>query len=294
MLDWSALRVVLHIHREGSMAGAAKVLKVSQPTLSRQLARAEHELGCKLFDRIPGKLIASEAGLLVARQAESIERQLRGMEDTLRTIDDEMSGVIRINAPQQMFPFYLDDVIRDFQQGFPDIVLEIKISDAIQDFASGHVDVVFRAEENPKPSLWGHRVARLDFRFYAHKNLLETYGGNSKDLSEIDGIPLIVHTGVVATSEHETQKLFPKGNIVLKADSLETTATFVRAGLGVARLPTMVGDVLEDVEAIDGLFSPTSRSVWILTHKDLREVGRIRRFIDFVAERTKSSPLLTG
>lgn len=284
MLDWSDLRVVMNIHREGSMANAARVLKTSQPTLSRQLARIETELGIRLFDRRQGRLVVTEAGLIVTRQAESMERQLRGMEDSLPSIDNEMSGPIRISAPQQVLPFAFGDVFKAFQETYPDITLIVSISDKITDFASGKVDVVLRAEENPRPSLWGHRIARLNNRFFGHRTLLEAYGGNSPDITQAKGIPLIVHDGVVSSTQDETLQNFPGGRIVMRTDGLETSATFVQRGLGIARLPEIVGDSLSGVEAIKGLSSPTSRSLWILTHKDLLNVQRIRRFVDYVAE----------
>lgn len=285
MLDWSDLRVVMHIHREGSMANAARVLKSSQPTLSRQLSRIEQELGTKLFDRRQGRLVATEAGLIVTRQAETMERQLRGMEDSLRSIDNKMSGPIRISAPQQLLPFAFGDIFMEFQAIYPDVMLNIMVSDMIADFASGKVDVVLLAEENPKPSLWGHRIAQLNTRFFAHGDLLKSFGGNTVEMTRSKGVPLIVHDGVVMSSEAEALERFPNGRIVMRTDSLETSATFVQRGLGVGRLPDIVGRSLTGVEAIKGLSSPTHRSLWILTHQDLRSVERIRRFINFVAER---------
>ncbi len=133
MLDWSALRIILNIHREGSMVKAARVLKANQPTLSRQLAKAEQELGVKLFERRQGKLVATEAGLSVADHAQRIERQLQGLEDTLRSIDNEMSGLIRISAPAQLLPYSLGDVLVAFQKTYPDITLDVRVSDEMAD-----------------------------------------------------------------------------------------------------------------------------------------------------------------
>ena len=283
MLDWNALRVVLNIYREGSLASASRRLRVSQPTLSRQLARVESDLACRLFDRRQGRLVATKAGLIVVEYAETVERQLRGMEDNLRSIDEDLSGTIRISAPQQLFPFVLGDVIKAFQDSHPDISLDIRVTDQLVDFASGNVDLVFRAEENPKPSLWGRKLAKLDFMYFAHKDLLARFGGNSEQLADIDGLPLIVHEGSVASSEPEVTRFFPKGRIVLRSDSLETSACFVQLGMGVGRMPWFLGNKLTDVEALHGLVSPSPRSLWILTHKDLRNVRRIEKFIDFVA-----------
>ena len=290
MLDWSALRIILNIHREGSMVKAARVLKASQPTLSRQLAKAEQELGIKLFERRQGKLVATEAGLSVADHAQRIERQLQGLEDTLRSIDNEMSGLIRISAPAQLLPYSLGDVLVAFQKTYPDITLDVRVSDEMADFQSGEVDVVFRAEENPKPSLWGHRITQLSTRFFVHEDLLAEFGGTTEAITQAKQVPLVIHSGVVVSSESETLKRFPHGRIVMRTDNLETSATFVQRGLGVGRLPEIVGRNLPGVKAIEALPFPTQRSLWVLTHQDLRDVKRIRRFIDFVNERAADDP----
>lgn len=290
MLDWSALRVILNIHREGSMVKAARILKTSQPTLSRQLARAEKKLGVKLFERRHGKLVATEAGRAVSDHSQRIERQLQGLEDTLRSIDNEMSGLIRISAPAQLLPYSLGDVLVEFQQTYPDITLEVRVTDEMADFAAGEIDVVFRAEENPKPSLWGHRIARLSTRFFAHEDLLAKFGDTSEAIKQAKLVPLVIHSGVVVSSESETLKLFPQGRIVMRTDNLETSATFVRRGLGIGRLPEIVGRNLPRVKAIEELSAPTQRSLWVLTHQDLRDVKRIRSFIEFVKEKAANDP----
>jgi DNA-binding transcriptional LysR family regulator len=260
--------------------------------LSRQLAKVEQDLGVKLFERRQGKLVATEAGLAVSDQAQRIEQQLLGLEDTLRSMDNEMSGLIRISAPTQLLPYSLGDVLVEFQQTYPDITLDIKVSEMMADFASGDVDVVFRAEENPKPSLWGYRIAQLTLRFFGHEDLLAKYGATTEEITQARHVPLVIHNGVVMSSESETLRRFPHGRIVMRTDNLETSATFVQRGLGIARLPDIIGRDLPGVKAIDALSSQTQRNLWVLTHQDLRDVKRIRRFIEFVHEKAALDPRL--
>ena len=103
MLDWDTLRTVLAVHRMGGLSGAARDLQVSQPTVSRRLAKAEADLETKLFDRSQGRLIATEAGLIVVRETEQVEQRLRRMEDSVRQLDNDVSGMLTISAPQQFF-----------------------------------------------------------------------------------------------------------------------------------------------------------------------------------------------
>ncbi len=284
MLDWDSLRVVLSIHRHGGLAGAARDLRLSRPTLSRQLARAESDLNCRLFDRRQGRLVATEAGMIVIRDAEAIERRLMGMQDAVRSIDNAMSGPIRISLPQHLLPYALADVLTEFHATYPDIMLHVSITDEMADFAAGNVDVVFRAEENPKPSLWGRRLMPLTLYYYAHRMLLERFGSDDTSLADMPGLPLIVHDGVVSTSEDEMMRFFPNGRVVAHSNNLEASVAFVTRGMGIARLPELVGRELPGIVRVGDYRSPSQRSLWVLTHKDLRSVARIERFVDFIAD----------
>src|SRR5258708_2040129 len=62
MMDWNALRYLLAVHRHGSLARAAKELKVTKATASRRLAALERSLGVPLVQRKPAGLVLTEAG----------------------------------------------------------------------------------------------------------------------------------------------------------------------------------------------------------------------------------------
>ncbi len=60
------LQYFLMVAREGTISGAANVLHISQPSLSRQMQDLEHELGCKLFERGSRRIELTEAGMRCA------------------------------------------------------------------------------------------------------------------------------------------------------------------------------------------------------------------------------------
>ncbi len=288
MIDWDTLRIVLSVHRMGGLTGASRDLQVSQPTVSRHLARAESDLNCKLFDRRQGRLIATEAGLIVIREAERVEQQLRRMQDSVRLLDNEMSGPLTISVPQQLLPYCVTDEMRDFRELYPDIAFTVVVSDQMADVTIGTVDIVFRVEENPKPSLWGRRIAELGLSYYAHQSVIDAYSQPGQPLTAAKGVPLIMHDGVTSSSLDETRDLFPHGIPVANSNSLEATATMIGRGMGVGRLPHMVAHSLPELLAVAHPPAKTRRSLWILTHKDMRSILRIERFINFVDERMKS------
>lgn len=79
-MDIRVLRYFLTVVREENISKAAQALHVTQPTLSRQMAQLEDELGAPLFVR--GKrLTLTDAGMLLRRRAEEVTELMDRIED---------------------------------------------------------------------------------------------------------------------------------------------------------------------------------------------------------------------
>ena len=72
LMDLKSLRYFVEIARQKSFTAAAEKLFVTQPTLSRQIADLEDELGHKLFDRSTRRIELTENGIYLFRQAQAI------------------------------------------------------------------------------------------------------------------------------------------------------------------------------------------------------------------------------
>ena len=71
-MEIRVLRYFLAVVREENITKAAEILHITQPTLSRQIAQMEEEMGVKLFDRGTRKITLTNEGLLLRRRAEEI------------------------------------------------------------------------------------------------------------------------------------------------------------------------------------------------------------------------------
>ena len=82
-MDLDQLRQLDAIARQGTMSAAARALHLSQPALSRSLARLEVELGQPLFDRPGRRLVLNDAGRVALEHARQILRDERAMRAAL-------------------------------------------------------------------------------------------------------------------------------------------------------------------------------------------------------------------
>ena len=71
-MEIRVLRYFLTVLSEESITKASEVLHITQPTLSRQLAQMEEDIGVKLFDRGTRKIKLTNEGILLRRRAEEI------------------------------------------------------------------------------------------------------------------------------------------------------------------------------------------------------------------------------
>ena len=86
--------------REENITRAAKALHITQPTLSRQLAQLEHELGQSLFCREAGRPFLTQAGRLLKRRAEELLSLAAKAQEEIKAQADQVTGTISIGSAE--------------------------------------------------------------------------------------------------------------------------------------------------------------------------------------------------
>ena len=71
-MELRVLNYFLMVAREENITKAARLLHITQPTLSRQLMQLEEELGVKLFHRSNHSIVLTDAGILLKRRAQEL------------------------------------------------------------------------------------------------------------------------------------------------------------------------------------------------------------------------------
>lgn len=124
-MEIRVLRYFLAVVREESITKAADILHITQPTLSRQIAQMEEEMGVKLFDRGTRKIVLTNEGLLLRRRAEEILELVDKTERELAEQDEMVEGKVAIGcgdlAAVQMLPQY----IRAFHERYPAVTFDL-------------------------------------------------------------------------------------------------------------------------------------------------------------------------
>ena len=113
------LRCFLEIAREENMTRAAKILHVSQPTLSKQMKELEQELGKKLFRRMSASMKLTDEGMLLRKRAEDILAMVDKTAAEFQALDEINGGDIYIGCAESDQIRYLARVIKEFKKKYP-------------------------------------------------------------------------------------------------------------------------------------------------------------------------------
>ena len=119
--------------------------------------------------------------------------------------------------------------------------------------------------------------------------MIEKFRLSNSPVPHAKALPLILHDPTPAAILEEIRETFPYGQVVATSNNLEASATMVVQGMGVCRLPQFLGISLPNVQAVIPSTAGPTRSLWILTHKDMKSIKRIVAFVDFIYDRLISN-----
>ncbi len=124
-MELRVLNYFLTVAMEENITKAAKLLHVSQPTLSRQLMQLEEELGVKLFTRSNHSIILTDEGMLLKRRAQELVSLAEKTKQELSREDEQLSGEIVFGCGELRSVGFLSGLITSFQQQHPAVRYEL-------------------------------------------------------------------------------------------------------------------------------------------------------------------------
>lgn len=124
-MEIRVLRYFLTVVREESITKASEVLHITQPTLSRQLAQMEDEIGVKLFNRGTRKITLTDEGILLRRRAEEILSLVDKTEQELLEQEEQIEGKITIGCGEIQTVQILPQIFSSFSEKYPNVTFDI-------------------------------------------------------------------------------------------------------------------------------------------------------------------------
>lgn len=278
MFDWESLRVFLAIGHAGSLAGAARALKVDHATVSRRLGALEAELQVRLVDRLPRACRLTAVGLQVFALASEMEASAFAVQRVVRAEHSPAAGRVVLSAPPVLASNFLAATLRRFQQQYPQVQLSIVSQVHSVSLGRREADIAVRLYRPTEPDSVTRKVGSMPFGLYAsvdYEHLRApaqwqfiTYGPELADMPHQQWMMAVARGRPVAC----------------EVTDLTTQHAAVRTGVGVAGLPRFMGDADPLLQHLPFEGEGFAREIWLVLHADLRHSPLLRAVMAFLVD----------
>ena len=275
--DWDDLRVFLTLAREGSLAAAARRLAVSHPTVARRVKALEGSIGARLFDRLPDKFVLSAAGEGLLKDAVAMERAAESLHRRSAGLGDAVHGTVRLSAGEAMAAFIARHLPR-LRRGLQCIEIELVASHMLANLSRREADLLIREQVPELAGIITRRLGRVAYAVYGHRELASA--GRSRD-----ALKRLTWAGF--DDDHNYMpgqgwmlELLDGARPSIRVNNWLVLQDVVRAGAGVAVLPCYLADGDPELQRLTDLLPEVAVDQWLLVHRDLRDLPRVRAVMD--------------
>lgn len=279
-IAWDDLVFILSVGRNGSLAGAARELRVNHSTVFRRIGAIESKLGVRLFDRRRDGYVPTSAGEIAVDLARRLDRDVHELERRLAGEDLRPSGTVRIATTESILDLFLP-VCHAFQRAYPEIDLELSTGTQMVNLSRRDADVALRPSSGPPAHLFGRRIGKIVFAPYASTNYLAHRAVDSDLGHEWLGLDdTLAHVPAYRWLQEQPHA----ASVRFRVSSFLTLRQACIKGMGVALLPCYMVEPRHDLQPVGPPVAAAASELWLLVHKDIRRTARIRAFLDFAFE----------
>ena len=286
-MDWDNLRFVLAVAEAGGLSAASRALRVDPATVSRRLDAFEAELKCKLFHRTRRGLELTAAGTKLIAHARRVDEEVRAISFELSPEDRGTAGIVVLTATEPVATGLVMPALAEFHAKHPGIALEVVTDIRALDLGRREADIALRLTRPREGDLRARRLGDVGYALYASPAYLKAHG--KPDLAaQFAGHRLIdwpVGYGIIAQVPWLREQA-AAATVVLRSNSAMVRRAAAEAGAGIALLPCVIA---EDDPRLVRVSAPPApaQEFWLVTHRDLARVPRIRLTLEFLAALAK-------
>lgn len=237
-MEIKQLEYFIAIAENGSLASAAEVIGIAQPSLSVQLKNLESRLGAELFVRSHRGVTLTDAGAVLLDRARDILESVARTKHEVRQAGETPSGKVVFGFPSSVSMVLSVPLAETIRLEFPDI--RLRAVDAMSGFIKEWleeqtIDLAILYETSGLKDVEITTLLEEDLHFYAPPDLwpLETPPGTDVKLDALRDIELVLPSkshGLRMLIDRATKSNFTDLNIVVEMDSLSQIKSLVSRG----------------------------------------------------------------
>jgi DNA-binding transcriptional LysR family regulator len=240
-MDMRKLEAFCRVYEQRSFSKAAKVLFLSQPTVSSHISSLEEELGILLFDRLGRSILPTEAAEILYGSAHSVFERLEDAKIRIQLLQDKVVGDLHLGGSTIPATYFLPQIMGAFATAYPDVTFHVEVGDckSITDrVVCGELLLGVVGAQPHAPELESELVLEDDVVLVAHADLARRLSGHAVSIRDLSQLPWIIRGKGSGTREAfecavEPFGILPHMDVRACVDNTATAMECVLAGMGV-------------------------------------------------------------
>jgi DNA-binding transcriptional LysR family regulator len=289
----NGMGIFVAIVEQGSFAAAGDILEMSQPGVSRAIARLEARLGVRLFDRTTRTVTLTEDGLRFHSLVTPLLAGLEEAADSTTRGAAVVRGRLRVNIDPSMSRLLSGALIGEFLRAYPDVQLELVTRERLGDLVGEGFDLGLRFGEPPVNHLQASQVLDTRVLTVATPAYLARHG-RPRTPQDLAGHRCIQYRDAELGRLYDwafhrgRQRVEVTTEGALTVNDINTLHSCCLAGEGIAQLKALGNEALLADGSLVELFPdwPDERlSLYSLLPPRMQPPAKSRAFVDFVSSK---------
>jgi len=284
-LQWDDLRIFLAVSDAGSLSGAARRLKVSQPTLSRRIAEMEYGLGEPLFVRKNQGITLTKTGTRLLPAAQGMAQWATEAGRSLDAKNSPVSGRVRITAVPSFAFDFLAPIAEKLKRKHPQITLEVLASTERLNLSLGEADIALRRHPSDDPDLITVDEVIVPIGAYASRDYARRLPARY-DFRDLDWIAWAGQLEMVSPNPELAARI-PDFRPAFASDDYSVQVAACQAGVGAMILLKTSHRLKGPGELVElKLELPASlrAELTIICHKRMADLPKVRTVLDLLRQ----------
>lgn len=297
MENLSDIAVFVQVVDSGSFTAAAERLQLSKSVISKYVTRLEDRLGARLLNRTTRRLSLTEAGRILYSRSQRGLEEIEAAEMEVSQLQQTPRGSLRFNTPMSFGILHIAPVLKDFQQAYPDVSIDMSLEDRQIDLVEEGYDLAIRIAELPDSSLVARRLGPCRHVLCASPAYLQQHG-TPRTPEELQAHRALTYG--YSESPREWRMLAPDGRyqtVTINSSMHMNNSLALREAIlndaGIVLIPTFI--VGADIQSgrLQKIL-PTYRfqefSIYAIYPQRKHLSPKVRAFVEFISEKISDLP----
>jgi len=288
-LRWDDLKVFLHVARARSLTAAARVLKMDPATLGRRITRLEEDMKARLFARSPQGYDLTEAGTRLMTHVDEMDAALRHARGEVQDNADQLSGTVRIGAPDGSANYLLPQVCAQICDENPGLEVQIVALSRVLNLSKREADMAIAVSPPNAGRLTVQKISDYRLHLAATREYLATHPPITCT-NDLKNHRMIGYISDLIFAD-ELDYLHEVGEMVkptLASNSFSVQLNLARSGAGVCIVHDFAIPTFPELQRILMDSVSLTRSFYLVRHADDRKVERLNRFADLLIPKIRA------